>query len=103
MSLKASATIRYTAMRLGIFVGCFIAVLGLVKLGWVPAGIGDANLAWVALLALLLSAPLSFVLLRKQRDDMSEQIAGRVEGAKEKLAANRSQEDAVDDAARATS
>ncbi|MCX4527410.1 MULTISPECIES: DUF4229 domain-containing protein [unclassified Streptomyces] len=103
MSLKASATIRYTAMRLGIFVGCFIAVLILVQLHWVPAGIGDANIAWVALLALVLSAPLSFVLLRKQRDDMSEQIAGRVAGAKEKLASNRSQEDAADDAARVTS
>lgn len=33
---------------------------------------------------------------------MSEQIAGRVAGAKEKLASNRSQEDAADDAARVT-
>ncbi|MGW0426491.1 DUF4229 domain-containing protein [Streptomyces sp. NPDC002990] len=103
VSLKPSATIRYTAMRLGIFVGCFFAVWGLVRLGWVPAGLGDANLAWVALLALVLSAPLSFVLLRRQRDEMSAQIAGRVAGAKEKLAANRSQEDGADDAARVTS
>ncbi|MER5729633.1 DUF4229 domain-containing protein [Streptomyces sp. NPDC002138] len=101
MSLKPSATIRYTTMRLAIFVGCFVVVLGLVKVGVVPSSLGDANLAWVALLALVLSAPLSFVLLRKQRDVMSEQISGRIAGAKERLAADRAQEDAADDAARA--
>ncbi|MBT2476744.1 DUF4229 domain-containing protein [Streptomyces sp. ISL-94] len=100
VSLKPSATIRYTAMRLGIFVGCLVVVAGLVRMGWVPAGLGDANFAWVVLLALVLSAPLSFVLLRKQRDEMSAQISGRVAGAKQKLAANRSQEDLADDAAR---
>ncbi|MFG2879344.1 DUF4229 domain-containing protein [Streptomyces sp. NPDC048337] len=87
-------------MRLGIFVGCLVLVAALVRIGWVPAGLGDANFAWVVLLALVISAPLSFVLLRKQRDEMSEQIAGRVAGAKQKLAANRSQEDLADDAAR---
>lgn len=100
VSLKPSATIRYTAMRLGIFVGCLVLVAVLVNVGWVPAGLGDANPAWVVLLALVISAPLSFILLRKQRDEMSQQIAGRVAGAKDKLAANRSQEDAADDAAR---
>ncbi|MEV8536229.1 DUF4229 domain-containing protein [Streptomyces sp. NPDC051211] len=103
MTGKSNAAIRYTAMRLGIFVGCFLVVFALVRLRWVPAGLGDANLAWVVLLALVLSAPLSFVLLRKQREDMSQQIAGRVEGAKERLAANRNQEDAADDVARAGS
>ncbi|MFD8415908.1 DUF4229 domain-containing protein [Streptomyces sp. NPDC059650] len=87
-------------MRLGIFVGCLVLVAVLVNVGWVPAGLGDANVAWVVLLALVISAPLSFVLLRKQRDEMSAQIAGRVAGAKDRLAANRSQEDAADDAAR---
>ncbi|MFD5623853.1 DUF4229 domain-containing protein [Streptomyces yangpuensis] len=100
MSLKPSATIRYTAMRLGIFVGCLAVVAVLVHFGLVPAGLGDANGAWVVLLALVLSAPLSFVLLRKQRDEMSTQISGRVAGAKERLAANRTQEDDADDAAR---
>ncbi|MFE5534414.1 DUF4229 domain-containing protein [Streptomyces sp. NPDC056492] len=88
-------------MRLGIFVGCLVLVAVLVNVGWVPAGLGEANPVWVVLLALVISAPLSFVLLRKQRDEMSAQISGRVAGAKEKLAANRSQEDAADDAARA--
>lgn len=78
MSRKPSATIRYTAMRLGIFVGCLVLVAGLNAVGLVPAGLGDANPAWLVLLALVISAPLSFVLLRKQRDEMSEQISGRV-------------------------
>ncbi|QES49556.1 DUF4229 domain-containing protein [Streptomyces venezuelae] len=103
MTGKSNAAIRYTAMRLGIFAGCLLVVFTLVRLRWVPAGLGDANLAWVVLLALVLSAPLSFVLLRKQREDMGVQIAGRVAGAKERLAANRTQEDAADDAARAGS
>ncbi|MGW5345911.1 DUF4229 domain-containing protein [Streptomyces sp. HUAS TT3] len=90
-------------MRLGIFVGCLVLVAVLVNVGWVPAGLGDANVAWVVLLALVISAPLSFVLLRKQRDEMSAQIAGRVAGAKDRLAANRSQEDEADDAARVSS
>ncbi|MFE2165075.1 DUF4229 domain-containing protein [Streptomyces sp. NPDC059447] len=90
-------------MRLGIFVGCLVVVAGLVRLGWVPSGLGDSNPVWLVLLALVLSAPLSFVLLRKQRDEMSVQISGRVAGAKQKLADNRSQEDVADDAARANS
>ncbi|MFJ8012727.1 DUF4229 domain-containing protein [Streptomyces sp. NPDC096339] len=90
-------------MRLGIFVGCLVVVAGLVRVGAVPSGLGDSNPVWLVLLALVLSAPLSFVLLRKQRDEMSVQISGRVAGAKQKLAENRSQEDAADDTARANS
>ncbi len=100
MPPKPSATFRYTAMRLAIFVGCFFAVWGLVRLGFVPAGLGESNLMWVLVLSLVISAPLSFVLLRKQRDAMSEQIVDRVSSVKAKLNDNRSQEDAADDAAR---
>ncbi|MGP3927261.1 DUF4229 domain-containing protein [Streptomyces sp. 8N616] len=91
---KQRATLRYTAMRLGIFAGCFLVVWGLTHLRVLPAGLGDSNLMWVLLLALVLSAPLSWVLLRKQRDAMSEQIVEKVDRAKERLAANQAQEDA---------
>ncbi|MEK8172041.1 DUF4229 domain-containing protein [Streptomyces sp. M19] len=47
-----------------------------------PSGLGDSNLFWVALLALVISAPLSLVLLRKQRDDMSVQVSAKVEHAR---------------------
>ncbi|MFF3288366.1 DUF4229 domain-containing protein [Streptomyces sp. NPDC003023] len=80
-------------MRLAIFVGCFVVVAGLVQIGALPKGLGDSNFVWVVLLALVLSAPLSFVLLRKQRDAMSEQIVDRVDSAKARLEANRRQED----------
>ncbi|MEV7869573.1 DUF4229 domain-containing protein [Streptomyces sp. NPDC088124] len=92
-AVKTGATLRYTAMRLGIFVGSFVVVAGLVQVGVLPKGLGDSNFIWVLLLAIVISAPLSFVLLRKQRDAMSEQIVDKVGTAKARLEANRSQED----------
>ncbi|MGY1437316.1 DUF4229 domain-containing protein [Streptomyces reniochalinae] len=92
-SSRSHATLRYTTMRLGIFVGCLVVVGLLAQFGVIPSGIGKSNPVWVVLLALVLSAPLSYVLLRKQRDAMSEQIVGGVGRAKERLAANQSQED----------
>ncbi|WP_437109940.1 DUF4229 domain-containing protein [Streptomyces scopuliridis] len=82
-------------MRLGIFAGCFVVVAGLVQFGVLPKGLGDSNFIWVLLLAIVISAPLSFVLLRKQRDEMSAQIVGKVDGAKSRLESNRAQEDGV--------
>lgn len=92
---RTSAAIRYTALRLAIFVGCFVVVAGLVQIGALPKGLGDSHFVWVVLLALVLSAPLSFVLLRKQRDAMSEQIVTKVDSAKARLDANRTQEDGL--------
>lgn len=92
---KTSATIRYTAMRLGVFAGCFVVVAGLVQFGVLPKGLGDSNFIWVLLLAIVISAPLSFVLLRKQRDEMSAQLVNKVDDAKSRLEANRTREDGV--------
>ncbi|MEO3978550.1 DUF4229 domain-containing protein [Streptomyces sp. CAU 1734] len=80
-------------MRFAVFIGCFVLVAGLVQFGILPKGLGDSNFVWVVLLALLISAPLSFVLLRSQRDAMSEQIVNKVDRAKVRLEANRTQED----------
>ncbi|AXK37250.1 DUF4229 domain-containing protein [Streptomyces armeniacus] len=85
-------------MRLGIFVGCLVLVAVLAYAGILPEGIGDSNPLWIFLLALVISAPLSFVLLRGQRDAMAQQLAGGVDKAKGKLAANRSMEDDAQDA-----
>ncbi|MEV7278205.1 DUF4229 domain-containing protein [Streptomyces sp. NPDC093111] len=87
--------LRYTLMRLGIFAGSFLALWGLVYVGVLPRGLGDSNLLWVLLLSVVISAPLSFVLLRKERDAMSVQIVDKVDRAKGRLDANRSAEDAV--------
>ncbi|MEW1546762.1 DUF4229 domain-containing protein [Streptomyces tsukubensis] len=94
-SAKSSAAIKYTGLRLAVFAGCFVLVAVLVQFGILPKGLGDANFVWVVLLALVISAPLSFVLLRKQRDAMSEQIVDGVDRAKERLHANRTREDGI--------
>jgi Protein of unknown function (DUF4229) len=92
--------LRYTLMRLGIFAGCLVVVWGLVHSGIAPRGLGASNGLWVVLLALLISAPISFVVLRRERDRASVQIVQRVDRMKANLDANRSQEDVADDAAR---
>ncbi|GAA2259782.1 DUF4229 domain-containing protein [Streptomyces amakusaensis] len=93
MSAKSSAAIKYTALRLAVFAGCFALVAALVHFGILPKGLGDSNFVWVVLLAVVLSAPISFVLLRSQRDAMSEQIVTKVERTKARYEANRTQED----------
>ncbi|OKJ33642.1 hypothetical protein AMK22_20220 [Streptomyces sp. CB01580] len=82
-------------MRLSIFVGCFVVAAIAVHFGLAPSGARDSNFFWVILLSLVLSAPLSYVLLRKQRDEMSAQIAPRIERAKQRLEENRTREDHV--------
>ncbi|WP_393063593.1 DUF4229 domain-containing protein [Streptomyces sp. LN549] len=82
-------------MRLSIFVGCLVVAAVAVNFGLIPSGAGGSNIVWVVLLALVLSAPLSYVLLRKQRDEMSEQIVSSVDRAKARLESNRTREDGV--------
>ena len=90
---KVGATLRYTALRIGIFMGCLVFVAALDHFGVLPRGAGSSNVIWVLLLAIVISAPLSLVLLRRQRDEMSTQLVNKVDGARAKLEANRSQED----------
>ncbi|MDQ0750436.1 hypothetical protein QF034_004667 [Streptomyces africanus] len=93
--------LRYTLMRLGIFAGCLVVVWGLVYSGLAPRGLGASNGLWIVMLALLLSAPISFVVLRKERDRASVQIVQRVDRMKANLEANRNQEDVADESSRA--
>ncbi|WP_086559845.1 DUF4229 domain-containing protein [Streptomyces africanus] len=93
--------LRYTLMRLGIFAGCLVVVWGLVYSGLAPRGLGASNGLWIVMLALLLSAPISFVVLRKERDRASVQIVQRVDRMKANLEANRNQEDSADESSRA--
>lgn len=98
MSATRHAALRYTALRLGLFAACFAVIAVLAYVGVLPEGVGASNPLWITLLSIVVSAPLSFVLLRRQRDAMSEQIAGGVERARERLNANRAMEDAAQDA-----
>ncbi|WP_133914746.1 DUF4229 domain-containing protein [Streptomyces sp. NBC_00582] len=95
--------LRYTLMRLGVFAGCLVVVWGLVYSGVLPRGLGDSNGMWVVLLALIVSGPISFVVLRKERDRASVTVVQRVDRMKANLDANRSQEDEAVDAAEAQS
>jgi hypothetical protein len=79
--------------RVAIFMGCLVVVAALTRFGVVPRGLGDSNVIWVLLLALIVSAPISYVVLRKQRDEMSQKVSGRLDRARAKLEANRTQED----------
>ncbi|KUO11543.1 DUF4229 domain-containing protein [Streptomyces sp. DSM 15324] len=91
--------LRYTLMRLGVFAGCLLAVWGLVYVGVLPRGLGDSNGMWIVLLALVVSAPISFVVLRAERDRASVSVVQRVDRMKANLEANRTQEDEAVDAA----
>jgi hypothetical protein len=92
--------LRYTALRFGLIVASFGVIWGLVRLRVLPAGLGDSNYLWVALLALVVSAPLSFVLLRGVREQAAAQVSDRVTRTRNSLAAAAGQEDAADDQAR---
>ncbi|WP_312018706.1 DUF4229 domain-containing protein [Streptomyces sp. I05A-00742] len=89
------ASLRYTALRFGLLIACFAVVWVLCYARVVPLGANNSNFVWMILLALILSAPLSWVLLRKQRDAMAVQVSERVERTRERLQANAGQEDRV--------
>lgn len=91
--------LRYTLKRFGIFAACFVVVGLLVQFGIVPKGVGGSNVLWMLLLAMVISAPISFVALRKDRDQASVNVVAKVDRTKARLDANRSQEDAAVDAA----
>ncbi|MFF2040097.1 DUF4229 domain-containing protein [Kitasatospora sp. NPDC058170] len=104
VSNKSHATLRYTSMRVSIFLGCLLVALLLGHFKVIPVT-GQAGVVFLFLLAAVVSAPLSYVLLSRQRDDMSAQISGKVTGIRnrtaERIAAQNAEEDAADDAARA--
>lgn len=104
MSSKSHATLRYTSLRASIFLGCLLIALLLGHFGVIPVA-GGSGVVFLVLLAGLVSAPISYVALSRQRDEMSEQIAGRVDGIRSRtarrIAAQNAEEDAADDAARA--
>jgi hypothetical protein len=91
---------RYTALRFGLIVVCFGVIWGLVEIRLLPAGLGNSNYLWIILLALIISAPLSWVLLRGAREQAARTVSARVERTRLNFEANTRQEDEADDAAR---
>jgi hypothetical protein len=101
---KSHATLRYTSMRASIFIACFVLCAVLAHYGVIPVA-GQTGYIFLVLLAGLVSAPISYVVLSRQRDEMSHQIVGKVSGMRsrtaERIAAQNAEEDAADEAARA--
>ncbi|MGW2252339.1 DUF4229 domain-containing protein [Kitasatospora sp. NPDC001660] len=101
---KSHATLRYTSLRVSIFLGCLLVALLLGHFGVIPVS-GQTGVIFLFLLAAIVSAPLSYVLLSRQRDEMSAQISTKVSGMRsrtaERIAAQNAEEDAADEAARA--
>jgi Protein of unknown function (DUF4229) len=94
------ATLRYTSLRLSIFAVCFL-VLWLIAITGVVKVKGAEGVVLLFGAAALISAPISYVALSRQRDAMSAQLVRKVEDTRQRLAENRAQEDEADDAARA--
>ncbi|MCC9306731.1 DUF4229 domain-containing protein [Kitasatospora sp. RB6PN24] len=104
MSSKKHATLRYTSLRASIFLACLLVFALLGHFGVIPVT-GSLGSILLLMLAVIASAPISYVLLSKQRDDMSEQIVTGVSSlknrAKQRIAEQNAEEDAADEAARA--
>jgi hypothetical protein len=92
-----NATLRYTALRLAVFAACFVVIAVLAAVGVVPESLGTANPLWITLLSIVVSAPISLVVLRRQRDAMSSELAPRVDRAKANAKAKLSAAQAMED------
>ncbi len=81
----------YTALRIGLFVGAFLAVLGVWTL------LSDTfNVLWVAVIAFLLSGAASYVLLERQRSAFATKVEGRAGRMSQKFEEMRAKEDQDD-------
>ncbi|GLW70335.1 hypothetical protein Kpho02_26340 [Kitasatospora phosalacinea] len=100
MSSKNHATLRYTSLRASIFLACLLVALILGHFKVIPV-VGSLGVLLLFALAAVASSAISYVALSKQRDEMSAQIAERIEARKSRAVTRDSAEDAADDAARA--
>ena len=108
MSSKSHATLRYTSMRFSIFGACFVVSLLLAHFKIFPVMAGGAGVLLLLMISLLISGLLSYVLLSKQRDEVSEQLSSGLAqrrskglGMRARIEAQTAAEDALDDAERA--
>ncbi len=80
--------IVYTAMRIGLFVGSLVVVVGVWTL------FADAvPVFWSFVIALVLSGVASYFLLRRQREAFARRVERRAERMQERFAQSKSKED----------
>ncbi len=85
--------ITYTAARLGLFALAFALLWGVGRTFWEQTA---ANLLWVALMAMLVSALASLVLLRGLRSALARDVAARADRMSSRYQAARAKEDSDD-------
>jgi len=83
----------YTAARLGLFLGAFAVLWAVGRLYWAPT---TANLLWTALVALIVSALASLVLLRGLRAALARDVAARAQRMSDRFEAAKAKEDTDD-------
>lgn len=85
--------VTYTLARLGLFLVAFAALWAIGHAFWEQTA---ANLLWVSLMALLVSALASLVLLRGLRDALARDVSARAERMSTRFQAARAKEDSDD-------
>lgn len=88
----------YTAARLAVFLVTYGLVVGVYLL---VTGSDTVPLIWPFLVAVVVSAVVSVVFLRRQREAFALAVQRRAERASARLEQSRSREDAEDDRRRA--
>ncbi len=83
----------YTAARFGLFLGAFVVIWAVGRAFWATTA---ANLLWVALVALVISAAASWLLLRGLRDQLARDVASRAERIAARYQAAKAKEDTED-------
>ncbi|HET9171882.1 MAG TPA: DUF4229 domain-containing protein [Actinospica sp.] len=91
------ATLRYTTLRLGLFLVALIVMWGIAKLAGMDLST-DTNRLILLAIALLLSSSVSFFALSKYRDAMSAGLVSRSQRLSGKLRESQSFEDEEQDA-----
>jgi hypothetical protein len=90
------AAMRYTTLRLTLFLGALVLVWGIAKILNMDLSSQLSKLTLLAV-ALLLSSAVSFVVLSKQRDAMSAGLVARSEKLSKRLRSAASFEDDDDE------
>jgi hypothetical protein len=90
------AAMRYTTLRLTLFLGALVLVWGVAKIFSMDLSSQLSKLSLLAV-ALLLSSAVSFVVLSKQRDAMSAGLVARSERLSKRISSAASFEDDEED------
>ena len=85
-------TLRYSTLRIAIFVVVAAVLRGLVALGALPFG-GKSGALYILAFAILISSIISYFVLSRQRDAMSEVLVDRAERVKRKFEHDAAMED----------